>query len=1398
MFYKIILFLLIISISFAQSFSNWEDQGDSVIVTTFTFDSAMVRTGSFEFPPLNYSDYEKIIMEYTLKCDPSTTRDNFDCGEWDYLTYTFITDSTGKYDSVQYSQPVLKYNNITPGNLYYKNEETYKHYKYSKSKVVIKNINSEDIAKVNSDFRPTSYLKSNNRFQFIIKADEISFQDSTNKNISSFNLFSASEEVFTLNNLKVKLLNIDDSTFKNGLILNVDEAEELHFSDTEFKVGEATTIYLNKIFKWNRFKYILVDLQFDANSDYKLSTEKLKSDLSQNVSPTGSHLYFNQGDYIELPKSAFENINKEITVAFWYYGDQKYQPRNNFNIGAFNDKNQKVINIHLPYSNENIYWDCGQENGSSDRIFKKSTNSNLYKSKWNHYTFTKNANTGEMSIYINGELFQSANDKTFDMSGITKFKLGSNALGTAYSIGSYDNFAIFNKSLDANTIKTNYYKQEIDSHPNKDNLILFYDLNSGTGEEIIDKSGNEKNAMIYGLPMWVKNNAKDVYSGAIQSNRPQIELINGNYETENEQIEIEYSVKLPKTTVSFYEYQNLGRIVNVDIFDSVTASFRKISKYMNLNLNAKGFEYIYNSDDVIIDSIEVGYDEELTQSINYWYNPIVRYEIERFITPYGIGLDLGEEGFTWKFDVTHWAPLLHDWINLQSGNRQELLDIRFIMVKGTPARNVINISKLWDENAQYTKVVTDEHMSTINVFKIIDEASSYVVQTRSSGHNFNGPDGTDNCAEFCDREHSLSINGSKEFSWRGWKECGDNPVFPQGGTWLLDRTDWCPGAGVNSYYHEITNFVNPGDIINIDYNVNLPSGSTPYGNWWFRSYLFSYDTINNSLDAGIYEIISPSNHDEFSRLNPVCNGARFILENRGSETINKVNIEYGLKGYEKFTYTWEGELLFNEKTEVELPIFTWNKLWEKDTEHIFEIELKEVNDKTDQYLKNNTAWSEFEATKLYSSDFELRVRTNSYLQLGIPSPYSWKITNDSGDEFLNIDNPNHNTAYDNKLDLEPGCYQLEFTNSRGWGLDYWPVRQYIGSGSLQIYNNGTLSKVFNPDFGNQIKYSFRIGILPRINFSKELFDFNNVKLGETQTKNLIIKNENDETLRITSIDSTLFKENGKSKGFHISLNKELVGGDIILEGTTDSLIISISFTPMEIGEKEASLKIVSNSDKNPLQYIDLTGFAYDDNNTKPQALYSQDKIDFGNVKLGTKDEISFDIIAANDAGLIIDSITVRRGDFFNILNIEEGTSFNLTKDEKMTVNVEFEAIEEKRVTDFIYVYSNDEEGRKTIRLSGTGVIIKSVNETIIPISVSIINNPVSDILNINISNYSNINTARFEIWDLSGKKIEIISNLELIGKDYYKSFPISHLKSGAYFLTVNIGNNRINKKFIKN
>src|SRR5690606_380252 len=102
---------------------------DTITVQTFTYDSISTRRAIFNFPPeLDDHQFEKVLMYYNLKCDPLTPWDGYNCGEWDYLTYSQIWNHTGVMDSNIVESPRYLLNNTSPSILSYVNLPYYNYY----------------------------------------------------------------------------------------------------------------------------------------------------------------------------------------------------------------------------------------------------------------------------------------------------------------------------------------------------------------------------------------------------------------------------------------------------------------------------------------------------------------------------------------------------------------------------------------------------------------------------------------------------------------------------------------------------------------------------------------------------------------------------------------------------------------------------------------------------------------------------------------------------------------------------------------------------------------------------------------------------------------------------------------------------------------------------------------------------------------------------------------------------------------------------------------------------------------------------------------------------------------------------------------------------------------------
>ena len=187
------------------------------------------------------------------------------------------------------------------------------------------------------------------------------------------------------------------------------------------------------------------------------------------------------------------------------------------------------------------------------------------------------------------------------------------------------------------------------------------------------------------------------------------------------------------------------------------------------------------------------------------------------------------------------------------------------------------------------------------------------------------------------------MNGLKLFRWNVWKDCGYNPIYPQGGTWPFDRAGWCPGTKVDEYENELTPFVKPGDTISIDYEIEpyLDNGEKE-GEFRISHQLFSYGSPNFMNDAEIIDIIVPSSKSAFSRFNPTLSNPKIIIKNAGAYDLKQVEIHYGLKHRRKSVYHWYGHLKFLEEEKVFLPITNWNGLRRTQTfrseEHTSELQ----------------------------------------------------------------------------------------------------------------------------------------------------------------------------------------------------------------------------------------------------------------------------------------------------------------------------------------------------------------------------------------------------------------------------------------------------------------------------
>jgi hypothetical protein len=999
------------------------------------------------FPPDTFG-IEKIIMNYKLRC-PFTSQ----CGEWDYLTYTNLFKPTGDYDSVMHVAPSYIVNGNSPDSLQLMLTPSWTYSTHFEQHITYDSTLSYDSTLLgigaNTIAHPFKADQSISRTQYLWKANELLAAGLQGGNITDlkFNLASVGSAMNHLT-IRIKTTTRDSITvagYENTGFTTIFN-QTISFSSVGWQSLNFTTP-----FNWDGASNLVVDIAFNAAAAANINS--VMGDTSGFASgitlmQDDRARFFEGTDFITVPPAAASNIDSIITISFWAKGNPAYLPENTTVFEAWDTADHRVLNIHLPWSNENVYWDAGNNGTSSfDRINKLATAAE-YEGNWVHWAFVKNAVTGWMRIYKNGTFWRQAVNQDRTMGGIAKIRIGSSVSNDVFYDGTVDDFAIFNVELNAATIQQWMYKRIDSSHPSYANLQLYYSMDETSNTSIDDSSPNNFDGILLGIPASTVEDGIVAFKNFTNTNqRPQIIFGQGVYNSSIDSVLVIDSVQNAPFSVLLF-----SDTLNPSVATDTLIAW---STYYN--------NYLYDANGNAIDSSFVIPDTTLHLINTVYYDPPYeindRYELARYITPYGNGLSLGN-GWLWKFDVTDYESLLHDTVHLVAGNWQELLDLSFDIIKGTPPRDVHDVKNIWQGHIGWG--TSTETILAPRMVYIPPDAANTRVKIRLTGH---GAD-NNNCAEFCQNTCKLLVDGLEQYSHVIWRsDCPVNPLYPQGGTWVYPRANWCPGAEVETYNMELTPHVTPGDSAELNLNLNPYSGS---GGAYYvtETQLITYGAPNFSLDAGMYLIKSPSDLQVYSRRNPICNNPVVTIQNTGATILTDLTITYGLIGGTPSVYQWAGYLNIGETEDVQLGNFLWNS-----SNLTFYATVSSPNGGADQYAQNNTDYSYFTLPPQYENQLIFDLKSN--LQ---PFQNYYDIVDDQGNVIFNRNSTAQNTLYSDTISFATGCYYVRLFDSGEDGLSFW-ANPGGGSGYFRIKNASTGATImsFNPDFGQEIYQQFTVG-----------------------------------------------------------------------------------------------------------------------------------------------------------------------------------------------------------------------------------------------------------------------------------------------------------------------------------
>lgn len=1035
---------------------------DSIIVQTLTRDSAG-RRGVYEFPDDANQSFRKIWMVYNMRCKGAKVGvSGVGCGEWDYSCNTFITDSS-RVDSSLATNPSYVISGFSGSPFEYRNEPVYTYYQYIQKEARYTSSSNEKKYPSGAGGQRESFNAAGGTFrgQYLFTAQELIGFGLKAGNISAMELAVLAQGA-KLPNFRIRMKATGDNEI-SSTNPHTEGWSEVYYRDVETNTTGTKRFQFYTPFNWNGTSNVMVDVsfsKFNKAAEPEFSFNELSGDKQAVIAQQAEQSLVFDGVSGQVQGGKLSQIKNEITIGFWSYGTAHYQPVNNSILEVNNKNDEREINIHLPWSNGGIYFDCGNENGSYDRI-EKAAGVNDYERQWVHWTFTKNATTGIMNIYRNGSLWLSGSGKTKPID-CDIMKLGEAVASNNTYFGRIREFSIWNKELDSLNIQSWKNRSLNDKHPFYHNLLFYFSMQNGGGNQIVDQAPIPQSAdLSVALDRHQERGDKMVMNFVNSKLRPNFSFIQGTYN---------------------------GFVVDdFTVLDSIINGPKKVQDYKVVNnnlvldstyyLNQAGDLFIYREDGEVADAIYLDPDGALAiTTLKYYRKRPAKYELLSLVTPYGNNLDLGKDGKTFVFDVTDFTPILRGrkYLSMELGGEfQEEIDLKFIFIKGTPERKVLDVANVWPFDRGYFNEIYDNTKFEPRKTKLRNDAKYFNIRSSVTGHEQNG--------EFTSKKHFVSVNGSatKKFQFDVWKECGSNPIYPQGGTWIFDRAGWCPGAPTELFRFDLTPFATPGADMTLDYGIELPALSQ--ANYLVSTQLVSYGPYSFKNDASLEEIKRPNaGRVEFDRLNPSCNSPLIKVRNSGENTLSALTIKYGRRGGSQLTYRWTGSIMPSEEKDIELPLDVdgfWNS--GTDTSLIFEVLLSNPNDQMDDHVLNNYLSVPYKNVDKYGSNLHLEFKTNN-----VAIDNSYRIVNNKGQNVLTRNGLAANVIYRDELALLAGCYTLIVNDVANDGLSFW-FYPNNGSGfarlSRKLTNNYAPLKNFNPDFGAGFQYDFVVDPVLSVN-----------------------------------------------------------------------------------------------------------------------------------------------------------------------------------------------------------------------------------------------------------------------------------------------------------------------------
>jgi|GEM_PF-2390874 len=264
----------------------------------------------------------------------------------------------------------------------------------------------------------------------------------------------------------------------------------LSSTHTAVTVGDSTTITTNGsqigynyILRDNSDNSVITFPKLGTGDDLVFSTGEINADITYNVLVSNAiTLEFNENYSSILLGEDNRTVEAEVTTAAWIKSSSTYGQLRNI-VQQYGSAEAGYI---LRLATNGKAYMSGREQTTNYRSSGESTTV-LTDNEWHYVVGTINLTSGVWSVYVDGVL---ENSQTYP-EGVSlattssQLKIGGTFSSSRSIIGDVRDVTIWNKSLSASEIATNFTNCISGS---EDNVVGHFPLNEGQGTEIFDYS----------------------------------------------------------------------------------------------------------------------------------------------------------------------------------------------------------------------------------------------------------------------------------------------------------------------------------------------------------------------------------------------------------------------------------------------------------------------------------------------------------------------------------------------------------------------------------------------------------------------------------------------------------------------------------------------------------------------------------------------------------------------------------------------------------------------------------------------------------------------------------------------------------------------------------------------